>query len=165
MTTKPKKNWLRTDEREELVSALEHCADLAAGFKDKPMNWKWLIIALHISVQGAFVCSLRGRDTTGISVLTIKSAKETLKWLKIDSRKNPTPLCPEPNLASIMDLYERVTKEKYLGLKIPKDINKIKEEFSGELKKDLYKKLENIKAHFQKEWKRLPKSIQEKEKR
>ena len=57
-----------------------------------------------------------------------------------------------------------VTREKYVGLKIPKNIDKIKEEFSKELKKDLYKKLEKIKAHFQKEWKRLPKSVQEKEK-
>ena len=57
-----------------------------------------------------------------------------------------------------------ITKEKYVGLKIPKDISEIKGEFSKELKKDLYKKLEKIKTHFQKEWKRLPKSIQEKEK-
>ncbi len=57
-----------------------------------------------------------------------------------------------------------ITREKYVGLKIPKNIDEIKGEFSKELKKDLYKKLEKIKAHFQKEWKRLPKSVQEKEK-
>ena len=55
-------------------------------------------------------------------------------------------------------------KEKYLGTKIPKDIGKIKEEFIKELKSDLYKKLEKIKKHFQAEWKKLPKSVQEKEK-
>ncbi|MCK5625084.1 Fic family protein [Candidatus Pacearchaeota archaeon] len=57
-----------------------------------------------------------------------------------------------------------ITREKYLGLKIPKNIDEIKGEFSRKLKKDLYKKLERIKTHFQKEWKKLPKSIQEKEK-
>jgi len=57
-----------------------------------------------------------------------------------------------------------ITKEKYVGLKIPKNIDEIKGEFSKELKKDLYKKLEKIKTNFQKEWKRLPKSVQEKEK-
>lgn len=57
-----------------------------------------------------------------------------------------------------------ITREKYLGLKIPKNIDEIKGDFSRELKKDLYKKLEQIKTHFQKEWKRYPKSVQEKEK-
>ncbi|MBT4376046.1 Fic family protein [archaeon] len=57
-----------------------------------------------------------------------------------------------------------ITKEKYLGLKIPKNIDEIKGEFSKELKKDLYLKLEKIKDDFQKEWKRLPKSVKEKEK-
>jgi len=57
-----------------------------------------------------------------------------------------------------------ITREKYLGLGIPKNIDEIKGEFSKELKKDLYKKLEKIKLNFQKEWKRLPKSVQEKEK-
>ncbi|MBI2045050.1 Fic family protein [Candidatus Pacearchaeota archaeon] len=57
-----------------------------------------------------------------------------------------------------------ITKEKYLGMKIPKNVDEIKGEFSRDLKKDLYKKLERIKANFQKEWKRLPISVQEKEK-
>ncbi len=57
-----------------------------------------------------------------------------------------------------------ITKEKYIGLEIPKNIDELKGKFSRELKKDLYKKLEKIKNHFQREWKRLPKSIQEKEK-
>ena len=57
-----------------------------------------------------------------------------------------------------------ITKEKYLGLKIPKDIEKIKKEFSKELKKDLYEKLEKIKINFQKGWKKLPQSAKEREK-
>ncbi len=57
-----------------------------------------------------------------------------------------------------------ITKEKYVGLKIPKNIDEIKGEFSKELKFDLYKRLEGIKKHFQDEWKRLPKSAREKEK-
>ena len=34
-----------------------------------------------------------------------------------------------------------ITKEKYVGLKIPKNIDEIKGEFSRELKFDLYKSL------------------------
>ena len=56
-----------------------------------------------------------------------------------------------------------VKKEKYLGTSIPKDIDKIKEEFSKELKSDLYGRIEKIKKHFQVEWKKLPKSVREKE--
>lgn len=57
-----------------------------------------------------------------------------------------------------------ITKEKYIGLKIPKNIDELKGEFGRELKKELYQKLEKIRAHFQREWKKLPKSVQEKEK-
>lgn len=53
-----------------------------------------------------------------------------------------------------------LTKEKYLGKKIPENIEEIKKEFQ----EDLYKKLENIKNNFQKEWKRLPETVKEKEK-
>lgn len=54
-----------------------------------------------------------------------------------------------------------ITREKYIGEKIPKKLEKIKEEFSLTLKKDLYKKLEKIKINFQKEWKKTPKSAKE----
>jgi len=56
-----------------------------------------------------------------------------------------------------------IKKEKYLGTDIPKDIDKIKEEFLKELKIDLYKKLEKIRENFQAEWKRIPESAREKE--
>lgn len=56
-----------------------------------------------------------------------------------------------------------ITKEKYLGKIIPKNIEKIKEELKMEKQADLYNKLEKIKANFQKEWKRLPKSAKERE--
>lgn len=57
-----------------------------------------------------------------------------------------------------------ITKEKYLGKKIPKNIEEIKEKLKKELQKGLYKKLESIKKNFQKEWEKLPKSVKEKEK-
>ena len=56
-----------------------------------------------------------------------------------------------------------VKKEKYLGSEIPKNIDEIKKKFVGELKDDLYRKLEKIRKNFQVEWKRTPKSAQEKE--
>ncbi|MEA3329519.1 MAG: Fic family protein [Nanoarchaeota archaeon] len=56
-----------------------------------------------------------------------------------------------------------VTKEKYLGIKIPKNIEELKQEFKEEFKEELYKKLKKIKKSFKAEWKKLPKSVKERE--
>jgi len=56
-----------------------------------------------------------------------------------------------------------VTKELYLGKDIPKNIEGIKEKIMLETKKALLNKLEKIKSSFQKEWKRYPESVKEKE--
>src|SRR3989338_3258736 len=56
-----------------------------------------------------------------------------------------------------------ITKEKYLGKTIPKDMEEIKEGMLKEEKKELYKKLEKIKSEFQKEWAKFPDSVKEKE--
>ena len=52
-----------------------------------------------------------------------------------------------------------VTKEKYLGSNIPKDIEKIKDDFLRETKKELYEKLMRIKNSFKKEWRKYPASV------
>ena len=57
-----------------------------------------------------------------------------------------------------------ITREKYLGSKIPEKIEEIKREFAKEGQKILYEKLEKIKNNFQKEWKQIPESAKEKEK-
>ena len=56
-----------------------------------------------------------------------------------------------------------VTKEKYIGTEIPKNIGEITSQLKKELKENIYQKLEKIQKHFQAEWKRLPPSIKEKE--
>lgn len=57
-----------------------------------------------------------------------------------------------------------VSKEKYLGLKIPKNIDTIKQELERESKKSLYRKLEKIRDSFQKQWQRQPESAKGREK-
>jgi len=57
-----------------------------------------------------------------------------------------------------------VKKEKYLGEKIPKDLEKIKKEFMEEFYFEKYlKKINLIKENFKKELKSMPKSAREKE--
>ncbi len=56
-----------------------------------------------------------------------------------------------------------ITKEKYLGQEIPKNIESLKEAFRLELKSDLNKKLKAIKRSFQNEWNKLPPTVKKKE--
>ncbi len=56
-----------------------------------------------------------------------------------------------------------VTKEVYLGKKIPDNIDEIKAKLMHETHKDLAEKLEKIRTNFQKEWKKTPPSAKEKE--
>jgi len=55
-----------------------------------------------------------------------------------------------------------ITREKYLGKEIPKDIEEIKKKFNEESEKNLFKELEKIKENFQKEWKKIPASVKQK---
>lgn len=56
-----------------------------------------------------------------------------------------------------------ITREKYLGSKVPKNIDAIKEEVEQEHRSRIYSKLEKIRAGFQKEWGRIPESAKERE--
>ncbi len=57
-----------------------------------------------------------------------------------------------------------VTRERYLGKKIPKNLAEIEQEFRKQSNKELYRKLAEIRKNFQDEWKRIPQSAREREK-
>ncbi len=56
-----------------------------------------------------------------------------------------------------------ITKELYVGKKIPDNIEEIKAKLMHEPHEALFEKLEKIKNNFQKEWKKTPPSAKEKE--
>ncbi|MFQ6608854.1 MAG: Fic family protein [Fidelibacterota bacterium] len=56
-----------------------------------------------------------------------------------------------------------ITREKYIGKTLPKDIDKVKRDFKREILPDLYNRLEAIQKDFQKDWGKLPKSIKDKQ--
>src|SRR3989304_2990489 len=56
-----------------------------------------------------------------------------------------------------------MTKERYLGKKIPDNIEEIKANLMLQAKKALSEKLEEIKNDFQQKWGRIPESAKEKE--
>lgn len=56
-----------------------------------------------------------------------------------------------------------ITEEIYLGKKIPKNIELIKQKWKSNAKKEMYERLEKIKKSFQEEWKHYPESMKKKE--
>ena len=56
-----------------------------------------------------------------------------------------------------------ITKEKYIGTEIPKNIEEKTNKKKIHLKEDNYQRLEKKRKNFKSEWKRLPPSIKEKE--
>ncbi len=57
-----------------------------------------------------------------------------------------------------------ITREKYIGIAVPKDLDKIIREFRKEIQPELYERLDLIKQNFQKDWGKLPASIKEQQK-
>jgi hypothetical protein len=74
-----RKDYIHFDEFEDVLSSLDLVALVVPVVNKHPSYWKWVLVAAHAGLQGAMVCALR--DTSGITVLDKKSARETLKWL------------------------------------------------------------------------------------
>jgi len=123
--------YLRTDERVDLINSLEHCLLSLRLAKQNPLDWKWVLLSLHGAVQGAIVFALGpGSD---IYTLTDRSIKETLEWHDRDGRgeiqwiefhdedglpgrrlADAKDAPPERRLADLNTLYKRVQKPKYM---------------------------------------------------
>ena len=55
--------WLRTDERQELISSTKMVLRSLESVHEDLVHWKWAIVALHNAAQGAMVLALRaGND-------------------------------------------------------------------------------------------------------
>ena len=109
LTAKP--DYLKFDEREDMICALEHVEGVAATLDETPMNWKWLLIAIHNALQGTLVCVLSGSHGTG--ALTRKSMKTIWDWYETPSDDAKTTY-PKEWLAPPLELYERAKQENYM---------------------------------------------------
>lgn len=94
------KTWLRTDEYEEAVSAVEATADFAGTVVEDQYRWKWVLIAVHNAVQGFMVLALR--RGSGLLVLHDDVAAQ---WLKAYRESKPIP---KEKLDSFLNLYSKV---------------------------------------------------------
>ena len=104
--------WLRVDEREDLINALEHSVEIAFTVRSEPRNWKWLLIVAHSAIQGALVCTLTGTDGTG--ALTEKSIAEWQKWHR-RRREGADAAPPKDRLASLLQLYGRAKQKEFMS--------------------------------------------------
>ncbi|MDP3058334.1 MAG: hypothetical protein Q8N36_02625, partial [bacterium] len=102
-----KENWLRTDEWNDAVLALEFFSELLDRVIDDIHFWKWTIITLHSSLQGFMVASLRGSD--GHDVLKVKADKITNREAKERAQEFRLP-----DLVSFPRLYCRIKSDKML---------------------------------------------------
>lgn len=57
-----------------------------------------------------------------------------------------------------------ITRELYLGIKIPENIDELKAQLRKESRKNLYASFEKIQKNFEKNWQKTPGKIKEKEK-
>ena len=103
--------YIRTDEREDAINALEHAVETAPTLIDNPLNWKWVIIAIHNALQGALVCTLSGTHRAG--ALGDKSMRDMLDWFE-SSRTNPDVPYPSEWLAPLLELYKRAKDARYM---------------------------------------------------
>ena len=77
-------DYIRTDECQDVLASLEHCALSLKQAQRSDRSWKWVVLSLHSALQGAMVCHLSG--TAQLGALTKNCAEEWLEWRERDHR-------------------------------------------------------------------------------
>jgi len=99
-------NWLRTDEFEEAVSALEMVPEAAAAVSNDIYRWKWVILAVHNALQGFMVLALRGGN--GLAALRDDVAQAWLEAYRQGTKY------PRDKLDSFLNLYKKIKSDRML---------------------------------------------------
>ncbi len=105
--------YLSTNILNEAISSLALVMENLELVEKDVYRWKWVVIALHNSMQNIMVSALK--QGNGFHSMKHESYK---KW--IEAYRNSQPL-PPTKLASFLELYKRIKKNKvmecYLGSK------------------------------------------------
>lgn len=96
-------NWLRTDETQEAVLALQLVSEQLTNLEltGNLHYWNWVIVSLHNALQGFMVLALRGSNN--VNVLTEECA---IEWLAAVERGDGK--YPEPKLDKFLNLYKKI---------------------------------------------------------
>lgn len=97
---------LKTDETLEAVSALEMAAEAVERVSNDVYRWRWVIISIHMALQGFMVLALRGSD--GLRPLKDKIAEDWLKAQREGGKR------PEEKLDSFLNLYKKIKSKRML---------------------------------------------------
>ena len=106
-------NELYVTEYLEALNSLKYIKEQLLQLENDNYRWKWIIIALHNSLQNFMVCVLRGSNN--LDVLTNKTSDKLLSELnfrmKVDvSNWND----PEGRLDNFSNLFEKIQSDKML---------------------------------------------------
>jgi len=96
-------HYLKTDEQEEAVSALESFAEWSNRVEPQIDYWRWVVLALHNAVQGFMVLALRGSD--GLRPLRNDVAEA---WLTAYREGGEYP---KEKLDSFLNLYKKIKSD------------------------------------------------------
>ena len=97
---------MRTDTYVEAVAALEMCCEQLLLVANDISRWRWVVISLHISLQGFMVLALQG--TNGLAVLPKELEQEWLEAYRNDST------LPVEKLDNFLNLYEKIKRNRML---------------------------------------------------
>src|SRR5690349_19195011 len=101
--------WLRTDEREDLLSSLGMLSLACEQAVTDIAAWKWIVTMTHSALQGAMAFHLGfGND------LLVAKPKHATKWLRAHRDRSPYP---EMMMDSFLGLYGKLQKHEILGYK------------------------------------------------
>ena len=102
-----KEKYFQTDDLSETVRDLEMVERFLKKIDPEIYYWKWVILALHSSLQGFMVAALKG--SSGLAVMTDKSAEGWHKAHRAGSRT-----VPRLKLDTFPNLYKKIKTEKML---------------------------------------------------
>jgi len=94
-------SFLRTDEQKDALCSLQLVSEQLPKVLDNPLNWKWVIIALHNALQGFMVLALKGSDS-----LNVLSKDSCVEWLA--AYDNPDSSLPRLKIDDFMRLYKKI---------------------------------------------------------
>lgn len=126
--------YFRTNHFGEAVAAIEAVADFSASVVTDPYRWKWVVVAVHGTVQAFMVLALhRG---SGLLAMPDKRRDE---WLKKYRAGEPLPA---DRMDSFLNLYDKVKTEAAVGWVHSKPFA------SGESHDESMRKLNEIRNEF-----------------
>jgi len=106
VSTIKKQNWITTNELLEATKTLQMVNYFMCLAEKDSYHWKWVLIALHNTLQNFMVCALRGKD--GLNLLKDSVVK---KWVADGKKGSPYP---NEAMDTFLNLYKKIKSNRML---------------------------------------------------